>query len=134
MVEGIENHYNVSGITHEISALLEDGYVLTGQDLQELATKYGFPSAAFIRDHLGRGLGTYQEGQGAEKTWASPKREILYLMGETLVKEVRYKGRRLLLNAKLPLEETEWKETIEQINKLYADAGRKAKTTPRWGR
>ncbi len=92
-------------IAREISGLLQDGYVLTIADLNEIGAKYTL-TTRFITKYL------WKFGEFLEKIDRDQER---YKIANTDILRVRYGNHFLLRSATLPLEETEWDRVTSEI-------------------
>ncbi len=100
-VRGPQTEYNPQKISQEISILLEEGCVLTTEDIGKIASKYGYsPKTVKTPTHFAG----YQDNK------------IFY--GDVEVIEERIHRARIIRNANLPLEQTEYHEIVEKIRSV----------------
>lgn len=100
-------------IAAEISSLLQAGRVLTTRDLDAIGASRNL-GTRYIIGHMSR-FGTILPAD--EHRW--PR----YLIGGREVIVRRYKGRRLLLDPSLPIEETDWQQVTSTIRQATKASG-----------
>lgn len=109
-------------IRSEIAGFIKEGCVLSIQDLNEIAAKYGISSGTYIMDHLTRTF-------GARIGSSENHQDVYYDIAGVATTRTRYKRHRLLVSRDLPLDQTNWEEVTQNIDAKFRNAGIKSRQT-----